>query len=454
MKLLFVKPPFNQYSFVKYFAACEPLELEVLCSSLNNEHDVSIVDLRYEERNFKSIVEELKPDVIGFTSLTMEANSVIRLAKQAKNISTEITTCVGGEHATLQAETFLNCSEIDFVFKYDALTTFPVFLNELRKNRESGKSIKSMSRVQFNTSINDDIHNYPLPQRSLCKKYFKHYTYGCANPVSLVQMSSGCSYNCSFCSIPARQTKFRNLAIDRVLKDIEATSTKDLLSIDANALNNISQAKQLYTEIAKCNFGKRIMISCRSDSIVRHPEILDVLASANVSVVAMGLESLDDTTLRSYDKINTVNNNLEAVKLIHSHGMLVRGNFIIDQSFLKNDFLSLVDNIIKAKIEFPSFQILTPLPGTPYYEEVKSKIIEPNLDFFDLSHSVLPTKLPFAEFHQEFQTLFDKCYGWQRMLWLTTKIPLSLTLKGLNIALKSHLNFSYNKHNHEIEYTA
>lgn len=453
MRILFVKPPFNKLSFVKYFAVCEPLELEVLCSALTKNHDVAIVDMRFDKKDLQTNIQDFKPDIVAFTSLTMEANSVIAYSIQIKSTFPEIITCVGGEHATLQSETFLNCTQIDFVFRFDALTTFPIFLQSVEKLKAENKSLKTLARIQENFLVNDDIHNYPLPRRDLCKHYLHHYTYGCANPVSLVQMSSGCSYNCTFCSIPARQLKFRPLNIDRVLKDIESTQTIDLLSIDANALNNINYAKELYSEIARHNYKKRIMISCRSDTIVRHPEILETLASANISVVAMGLESLDDTKLKNYDKINTASNNLKAVNLVHSYGMMVRGNFVIDQNFTKKDFETLANNIIKAKIEFPSFQILTPLPGTPFYEEVKADIIVQNLDYFDLSHSVLPTKLDFEEFHSEFQKLFDRCYGLKRLLWLTTKIPLSLTYKGLVIALKSHLNFSYKSHNHEVQYS-
>lgn len=449
MKILFIKPPFNKYVFVRHFSVCEPLEFEMLAAVVSDIHDVRIVDLRVDRHGLRVHLEEYEPDIVGFTALTMDVNTVRRLAKVVKAHRREIVTCVGGEHASLRPEDF-ETPEMDFIFQYDAVSTFPLLLQEIgRLRRTHGSKVvlhEHLHRRQHNILTNDDLRTAPRPRRDLCQQYLPRYTFGCANPVSLIQTTAGCPFQCIYCSIPARFVRYVKRPIDAILDDMAATQSTDLLSIDANALHDVTASIVLYKEIARANLGKRLMISCRTDTVVRHPEMLEVLRLAGVSVIAFGIETLDDKRLHDYQKHNTAENNRWAVRLAHEHGLLVRGNFIIDQQFTRDDFRRLANDVLQAEIEFPTFQILTPLPGTKFFEETKGQILTNDHDYFDLSHSVLPTKLPFEEFHEEFKKLFRICYGPRRLLWLASRVPLGSSIKGMLIALRSHLEFSYKNH--------
>jgi len=45
------------------------------------------------------------------------------------------------------------------------------------------------------------------------------------------------------------------------------------------------------------------------------------------------------------------------------------------------------------EFSFLSFAVLTPLPGTDLYEDVKGNLITTDYDLFDFIHTQLPTKL-------------------------------------------------------------
>jgi radical SAM superfamily enzyme YgiQ (UPF0313 family) len=438
MRILLVKPPFNSKTFIQHFMVCEPLEFEVLASVIGSDHDVRIADLRVDTLPLAGHLAEFSPDVVGFTALTMDVNTVRALAKEVRRFSPEIRTCVGGEHASFCPDDFPQ-SLFDCVFQFDSAHSFKTWIDSLEHNSGRGQTHRMGS---FHEP--DDLDTLPLPLRHLTRQYLRRYTYGAANPIRLIQLTSGCSYGCTFCSIPARANGYQKRNIDRVLEDMAATESVDLLSIDANALQDIRHSERLYCEIAAACLDKRLMISCRTDTIVRHPQILDVLKQAGVSVIAFGIESLDNAWLADHNKRNTAERNLEAVRLVHSAGMLVRGNFIIDQQFSHDDFRKLSDDILSANIEFPSFQILTPLPGTALFKQLRDNLITTNFDYFDLSHSVLPTRLPLDVFHEEFRRLFRTCYGMRRLIWLGTKVPLVNALKGIRNAALSHLQFTYN----------
>ncbi len=63
------------------------------------------------------------------------------------------------------------------------------------------------------------------------------------------------------------------------------------------------------------------------------------------------------------------------------------------------------------KLRHPIFTVLTPLPGTPLYEEKYDELLTHNYELFDFVHSVLPTRLPRKEFYQYFTNLYYKSYS-------------------------------------------
>ena len=122
MKILLVNPPNcgrsipeEEYGItsLKQIFKGEPFNLEVLAGPLGR-HDVRIFDGKCEDEDaFERIVDEFSPDVVGFTSLTCEANTVIRWAAKVKAI-TKAFVVVGGNHATYNPQDF-NVAGFDYI---------------------------------------------------------------------------------------------------------------------------------------------------------------------------------------------------------------------------------------------------------------------------------------------------------------------------------------------------
>lgn len=448
MRVLLVKPPFNSLSFVQHLMVCEPLEFEVLAANLDSHHDIHVLDMRVDSLTIADALNSYRPHIVGFNALSMDVSAVNRLSSEIKSLDPSCVICVGGEHASFRPQDFE--PTIDFIFRYDSASTFRKLIQDLESFRATVRDgppdHSKLPRIQENPAINDDINSLRLPRRDLTLRYLRRYTYGAARPVSLLQLTAGCAFRCTYCSIPARQRLFVKRRLESILADIEATPATDLLSIDANALQDVKWSEIVYDELARANLAKRLMISCRTDTVVEHPRLVPTLKRAGVSVIAFGIESLSDETLRTYNKRNTVSKNLQAVQIAQANGILVRGNFIIHQNFSRDDFRKLTAQIIESGIEFPTFQVLTPLPGTAFYEEMREHIITDNFDFFDLSHSVLPTRLPFDEFHAEFKRLFRDIYSPTRLLHLARRLPITTTLKSLAAIVRSQVQFSYTGH--------
>ena len=435
MKILFVRPAFPATAFVNRIAVCEPLELELLAASVKSSHDVELLDMRVDERSLTEIISLAQPQVVAFSGYTMDVPAINQLAATVKKLSSEIIVVVGGEHASHLPDDFGEA--IDHVFQNNALLTFPDFIDSI------SSQIKPQRIIREKVGAKDVFDVTPF--RKLSSRYMKRYRFGAASPISLAQLSSGCKYRCSYCSIPARQPNFQRRSIDDSIAHLADCPTKHVLCIDSNALQDLPIAIELFTEIARSKLGKKVMISCRSDTIASNPYLPDLLKQADVSVVAFGLESFDNAALKKFRKGNSALNNQSAVRLCQEAGLLVRGNFIIDQSYTADDFQRFKDAVIESKIEFPSLSILTPLPGTAFFEESRPRWTTNDYRLFDLSHSVLPTHLPPEEFHLHFRNLFSHFYGVNRLFWLASRIPLSLAFNSLGAVAASFRRFQYNQ---------
>ena len=71
---------------------------------------------------------------------------------------------------------------------------------------------------------------------------------------------------------------------------------------------------------------------------------------------------------------------------------------------------ALAEYVESMDLRQPVFCILTPLPGTVLYEERKADIITNDYGKYDLTHTVLPTRLPIDEFYEQYANLYRRSY--------------------------------------------
>ena len=129
--------------------------------------------------------------------------------------------------------------------------------------------------------------------------------------------------------------------------------------------------------------------------MVRDPGGMELLARAGLSTVLMGLEAYREEELGQFNKGKdaSVAVNDRALKIMHDNGIDIWGCFLIDPQWEERDFEGLIEYVRRNRIQFLQFTILTPLPGTQFYEETKH-LIKAGWEKFDFFHSVLPTGLP------------------------------------------------------------
>jgi len=122
--------------------------------------------------------------------------------------------------------------------------------------------------------------------------------------------------------------------------------------------------------------------------------------------VFVGLEFFRDEDLDYVRKNSTGKDNETAVRILQDLGIDVYASFMVRQEYTREDFAALRAYCRRLGLDFASFAVLTPLPGTDLYAEVEDRLISRDYDLFDFLHTQLPTTLPLKEFFKECEGLY------------------------------------------------
>jgi radical SAM superfamily enzyme YgiQ (UPF0313 family) len=222
----------------------------------------------------------------------------------------------------------------------------------------------------------------------------------------------GCTHTCSFCTIPALTGgKYLNHTADAVIRDIQLLGDIPFIRmVDANTFGNPSLALDLYEKIMFSGIKKRFFADVRADTIVRHRALMKKWKEAGLYAVVVGFEDVQDEHLHAYNKKYKGHIIEEAIEILHDIGIVIVGDFIASPEYVENDFSQLEKFILNNKIEIPVISILTPIPGTKLYEEMKNQILIDNLDYYTFTNAVTATKMPQALFYKTFADIVNRLH--------------------------------------------
>lgn len=417
MRVVLVQPRPKDGLGFKSVVCLEPLGLEIVAASLA-DHEVKILDL-LDGRLPAEKVREFAPQAVGIScSFTVDASQVVQLAQAFKEIDRRLFVFVGGHHASLSPQDFHHPS-IDAVVIGEGETTVTELLAALEEKRNlsavPGLALNFPEEQVFTGFRNLllDLDKVPFPQRSLVKDYRGRYFLGFRRPVVTVETSRGCPYRCNFCSVwQFHQGKYRAMSAERVVEELAQLPPGDVLFVDDNFLADVKRAAEIADLIKQERLPRRkYLVQARSDTIVSHPEVVAKWKEVGLAQVFIGFEKTEQQDLEKVDKRNHVENNRRALEILQKMKIGVYASFIVDPQFIKEDFQKLRNYIRRLKVRQPYFSVLTPLPGTALFAQLKERITVRDCEFFDLLHAVLPTRLSLEEFYREFAALYRWAYG-------------------------------------------
>jgi len=252
----------------------------------------------------------------------------------------------------------------------------------------------------------------PFPARHLVEEYRKEYFRQTWRPVASLITSQGCPYRCNFCALwKVAGGKYRTHSPESVVDEIVSVDGRYIEFADDNTLQNVKRAERIYELIKERGIQKLYKMFARSDTVAKHPKLIEKWKEIGLELILIGFESFRDSELKEMNKANTVATNNEAIRILHKNDVEIAAYFIINPNYEKEDFDALAEYVEKMNLTQPFFTVLTPFPGTDLFQEKFGELMTRNYELFDLAHSVLPTKLPMKEFYECLADLYRRAYS-------------------------------------------
>jgi radical SAM superfamily enzyme YgiQ (UPF0313 family) len=331
-----------------------PLGLGIVSALTPDTWDIELIDENFEEFTLKT------SDLVALTGLTPSAPRAYEIAAQCRKAG--IHTVMGGIHASMFSEEA--AGYVDTIFTGEAEGAW----TELIRDFEAGK-IKNY----YDGGI-VGVGSILSPARDIYDKY--PYVY------DLVQTSRGCPLGCEFCSVTQMCGKtYRERDVEAVLNELEKTRRSLLFFVDDNLVNNKKGSEERAIRLFRGMIDRGIKKNWYSQAAVNFADNDEVLHWARKSgcyMVLMGIEAEKEEALKDVRKnLNLkrgINSYERIFKKMHRHGIGILAAMIFGmESDKKEDLHARRDFILNSSIDTYQCTILTPLPGTVFFERMKAQ---------------------------------------------------------------------------------
>lgn len=381
-----------------------------------------------------------KADLLGLSSTSSTAPSSYKMAARARLAG--IPTVVGGPHVTfLPDEALEHC---DYVARGEGHFTMLELVKALEENEKNGQvpsnrlpldELKSISGLSYQDDQGHKIHNDPRP--ACTQEEFA------ALPapdlglivgkekmgVTPVMTQWGCPFNCDFCSVIrmfGRQVRHR--PIEDVMDELENRVADFVFFYDDNFVVNKSRTKALLRAMIERRLKLTWSAQMRAEAVYKDKktgeldhELLQLMKDSGCRIVYCGFESANPATLLAYKKEQTVQHIKDSIRAFHSYGIMVHGMFVLGSD--EDDVESIhrtVDFAIKNRIDTVQFLMLTPCPGTCYFERVEKegRLLTRSWELYDGHYALVrPAKMSAYTLQMETIRATAKFYSGWRFTW-------------------------------------
>lgn len=369
MKVLLVVPVHRKQNFKRYFQPA-PLNLMVIAALTPPDIEVEIVD-----ENIETIDYDKPVDLVGIGAGTSEIVRAYRIGDNFRKRGVKVV--LGGIHASALPQEALN--HADSVVIGEAEGLWQRLLEDFRRHR--------LAKIYRHATL-PDISRLILPSREAVKG--KRYL-----TRNVCQLSRGCPYQCSFCSVAQFfGNKFRLRDENEVLREIESLDGRFLIFLDDNIFGDPRYASQLLEKMIPL---KKKWVSQCTLRLADNQKLLNLAAKSGCMGMLVGLESISRDSLKASGKPLQFHRITDMIKRILDHGIHIDGSFIF--GFDNEDasiFEKTLEFVVKIRLSAATFSILTPFPGTKLKEKLErqNRIIDRNWEHYNGTHVVFkPAKM-------------------------------------------------------------
>jgi radical SAM superfamily enzyme YgiQ (UPF0313 family) len=364
--------------------------LASLAGNLDPAHEVAVADLILAQSAVRPTVEQLvrdrQPDIVGLSVMTFQRSTARRLISLIRTLRPTTFIVVGGYDPSLAPEAWTNPAiGVDAIVRGEGEVTF----RELVRAVDAGAPLDRVDGLCFRDrdgfrqtrprGITSIENGTIAPPRRETRALTGYTLLG--RQVDVVETSRGCTFDCSFCSIiEMRGRNFHRFPIPRVIDDIadaRRRGARAIFLVDDNITLDVERFKTLCEAIIAAGLADiDYLVQGMTSAIASHGETLaPLMQRAGFRYVFLGIENVldDDLAFLKADAKNrtreggrrTGNASIQAIDVLHRHGMVVVGGLIVGNPDDTRDAIAANLAFARKYVDWPYIQHPTPYPGTP-----------------------------------------------------------------------------------------
>jgi len=344
MKVTLIQPAIGDYNDE---ACMEPLSLGALAGLIPPDVEIVLYDDRLEPIPFD--------DPTDLVAITVQ----IFTARRAYEISAEyrqrgVPVILGGMHPMLIPDEA--AQHADAIYLGDGEGLWSQVLQDAQKGR--------LQRIYRSEP------GLPQPESLTRRDLYKGKKY---LPISLMQFSRGCKFECYFCatSVYFNKNHFHR-RVEQVVKEIEAQERRHIFFVDDNILADFEAAKTLFRALIPLKIH---WVSQGSIDMTQDLELMSLMAQSGCLGHVIGFESINPESLKTMKKASNLKGGFESyqsqLEILRDHGLQTWAAFTLGHD---HDTLESIENTLNFALEnkftFAAFNILLPYPGTKLYQSL------------------------------------------------------------------------------------
>jgi radical SAM superfamily enzyme YgiQ (UPF0313 family) len=320
----------------------------------------------------KSILDA-KPDIVGMSCYLWNVERSLFLAEQIKRQLPACTVVLGGPEITPDNGFLLCHGEFDVGVVGEAEEVWRHLLQSFpRISKISGLLLPGKGgNYDFTGSGNTNI---ALSRWS--SPYLRGFLDCQLQSILWLETVRGCIYRCAYCYYHKQSPRIRTFPVERILSEVRRAweqGLKEIVFLDPCFIRR-PHVEALLDGIAAINFNRRLQLYAESTVEGIDSGLAEKISKAGVVAIEVGLQSVNQMTLRRIHRALRPEKFLEGVRSLRSHGIKVMVDIIAG---LPGDTLADISKSIDWIVDEEAYDylMLYPLSLMPS-TELKQRAVE------------------------------------------------------------------------------
>jgi radical SAM superfamily enzyme YgiQ (UPF0313 family) len=328
-----------------------------------------------------------RPDIVVIASSTPTIHTDLLMARLAKERAGAFTLLVDTHvtvfHKELVAEPF-----VDAAVRGEFETAVPEIADALNRGSEldriPGVTWSRGAEVVVNPDrpLLKDLDDLPWPDRDLVPA--EQYIVGLRtqDPCFMVMASRGCPFRCTFCLwVPVmfnNKVRFRDVekVVDEIAHLQDRYGAREVFFHDDTVNITVRRVEEICHAILRRRLKIGWIANFRADQTT--PELFRLMKRAGCTKILLGVESGSQRLLdETIDKEITLKEVEDTIRWAKEAGIRVHCTYSLGApGETRETMRETLEFIKKTDPDDIQVSLMTPIPGTPFYEKVKHEVAD------------------------------------------------------------------------------